>query len=105
MPYTAKAIAKSLNMRPPRIHDLYQPDTNIKLGVNYMESVFAQFDNNIIFAVASYNAGPTIVKVWKNKFQTYRDADEFIESIPYEETRNYVKKVFNNYWIYKKLYS
>jgi hypothetical protein len=105
MPYTAKAIAKSLNMRPPRIHDLYQPDTNIRLGVNYMESVFAQFDNNIIFAVASYNAGPTVVKLWKNKFETFRDADEFIESIPYEETRNYVKKVFNNYWIYKKLYS
>jgi|GEM_PF-2134676 len=105
MPYTAKAIAKSLNMRPPRIHDLYQPDTNIKLGVNYMESVFAQFDNNIIFAVASYNAGPTVVKLWKNKFESFRDADEFIESIPYEETRNYVKKVFNNYWIYKKLYS
>lgn len=105
MPYTAKAIARSLNMRPPRIHDLCKPDINIKLGVNYMESVFAQFENNIIYAVASYNAGPTVVKQWKNKFETYRDADEFIENIPYEETRNYVKKVFNNYWIYKKLYS
>jgi tetratricopeptide (TPR) repeat protein len=104
MPYTAKSLARQLNMRPPRKYDLMQPKTNITLGVRYMEQVFLEFDNNMINAIASYNAGPGAVKKWTRKY-SFSDPDLYVESIPYEETRNYVKQVLNNYWIYRELYS
>ncbi len=104
MPYTARALAKSIKMRPPRANDLMEPETNIKLGVMYMEQVFEKFDNNLIYAIASYNAGPNAVNNWVHKSPDM-DPDLFIENIPYNETKNYVKKVLSNYWIYKQLYS
>lgn len=104
MPYTAKSLARLLNMRRLRTYDLMQPETNITLGVKYMEEVFGEFDNNMINAIASYNAGPTAVKRWIKR-NSFDDPDMYIESIPYNETRDYVKKVLNNYWIYRELYS
>ena len=104
MPYTAKTLARQLHIRPPRRFDLMQPSTNITLGVKYMEQVFAEFDNNMINAIASYNAGPGAVKKWTKKY-SFLDPDLYVESIPYEETRNYVKQVLNNYWVYRELYS
>ena len=104
MPYTARALAASLKMRPPRVSDLMEPENNIRLGVMYMEQVFEKFDNNMIYAVASYNAGPTAVESWIHKTPNM-DPDLFVENIPYDETKNYVKKVLSNFWIYKQLYS
>ncbi len=104
MPYTARALAKSMKMRPPRANDLMEPENNIRLGVIYMEEVFDKFDNNMIYAIASYNAGPTAVESWVRK-NPDMDPDIFVENIPYNETKNYVKKVLSNFWIYKQLYS
>ncbi len=104
MPYTARALATSLKMRPPRAKDLMEPETNIRLGVMYMEQVFDKFDNNMIYAIASYNAGPNAVESWVRK-NPDEDPDIFVENIPYDETKNYVKKVLSNFWIYKQLYS
>ncbi len=104
MPYTARSLARSLKMPIPSKGDLTNPEINVKLGIKYMEKVFAKFDNNMIFAIASYNAGPVVVKQWKRRYKNF-DADEIVERIPYDETRNYVKKVLNNYWIYRELYS
>lgn len=104
MPSTAKEIARKLSLRPPRTYDLLQPSTNITLGVTYMEDVFTQFENNMINAIASYNAGPGAVKSWMEEL-SFEDPDLYIENIPYEETRNYVKQVLNNYWVYRELYS
>ncbi|MDD9899098.1 MAG: transglycosylase SLT domain-containing protein [Candidatus Melainabacteria bacterium] len=104
MPYTARSLARGLEMRPPTSKDLMQPEINIKLGVNYMEDVFQTFDNNMIHAIASYNAGPVAIKNWRKRFGNL-DPDEFIENIPYDETKTYVKHVLNNFWIYKQLYS
>lgn len=108
MPYTAKALARQMNIKPPRPYDLMQAPMNIKLGVRYMERVFGNFKNNMIQAIASYNAGPVAVKSWIKKWGEIDDpdtADEFIEKIPYDETKGYVKHVLNNYWLYKDLYS
>lgn len=104
MPYTAKIVARTIGERIPRVEDLRNPEVNIKLGVAYMEEVFGSFNNNMIFAIASYNAGPAAVRRWDRKFKG-KDYDLFIEEIPYNETRNYVKKVLANYWIYQELYS
>ncbi len=104
MPATAKSLARQLNIRPPRRYDMMQPSINITLGVYYMEQVFTEFENNMINAIASYNAGPGAVKKWINKY-SFEDPDFYVESIPYEETRNYVKQVLSNYWVYRELYS
>jgi hypothetical protein len=103
MPYTARSISRELGLKSPNIDDLMSPGLNIKLGVKYMEELLGRFDNNMVFTLASYNAGPMAVKHWtKSKVS---DMDLFIEEIPYNETRNYVMKVLENYWIYKKVYS
>lgn len=104
MPYTAKDVARTIGVKPPRPYDLMRPEINIKLGIKYMEEVFQRFDNNMINAIASYNAGPVAVKNWIRKYKDI-DADEYLENIPYDETKTYVKHVLNNYWIYKKLYT
>lgn len=103
MPFTARDLARRLSIASPDINALKDPAINIKLGIRYMEDVFERFSNNMVCAVASYNAGPTAVAQWMNKGTT--DMDLFLEDIPYDETRNYVKKVLANYWIYKKLYA
>ncbi len=104
MPYTAKAIAEELKIRNPKVEDLMTPQTNIKLGVVYLEQMMHKFNNNLIYTIASYNAGPVVAKAWQDKFSNY-DEDMQVELIPYNETKNYVKKVLSNYWIYRQLYA
>ena len=58
----------------------------------------------MVFALASYNAGPGAVTRWQKRF-AHLDIDEFIESIPYNETRDYVKRIMKNYWIYSRIYT
>lgn len=105
MPYTAKSLALEMDLNPPQAVDLMKPELNIKLGVRYLENVLAKFDNNMIYAIASYNAGPDAVKSWTEKIEPDMDLDEFVEKIPYAETKDYVKKVLANFWTYKQLYS
>ena len=73
------------------------------MGVKYLSGLLNDFEDNIIFALASYNAGPGKVKQWM-EIRSHLKPLEFMESIPYKETRNYVKKVLRNYVIYKTLY-
>ena len=56
-----------------------------------------------MLAVASYNGGPNAVRSWKDNL-TYKNFDEFVENIPYPETREYVKKVYRSYWVYLNVY-
>lgn len=82
--------------------EIYQIDNNIKAGVKYLSKLLRDY-SNMFYAVAAYNAGENRVNIWLNK--KYRDVDEFVEDIPFGETRNYVKKVMKSYYIYKILYS
>jgi predicted Zn-dependent protease len=104
MPYTAKDVARNLNMLRPSANDLTKPNINIRLGVKYLEEVLQSFDYNMVFAIASYNAGPHRIRQWAKKYNFTNDPDMFVENIPYKETRNYVKKVLQNYWTYQELY-
>ncbi|HEY9642045.1 MAG TPA: tail length tape measure protein, partial [Coleofasciculaceae cyanobacterium] len=61
-------------------------------------------NNNSLFAVASYNAGPGSVADWISKYG-FSDPDTFIEQIPFPETKGYVESVFGNYWNYLRLYN
>jgi soluble lytic murein transglycosylase len=101
MPDTATWIAGHIKLKQ---YKLANPEDNIKLGTWYLDYTHEEYSNNSLLAVASYNAGPGAVGEWvaKNKIS---DPDEFVEAIPFPETRGYVKSVFENYWNYLRLYN
>ncbi|WP_227318336.1 murein transglycosylase [Cedecea davisae] len=72
---------------------LLDPETNINIGTSYLQYVFQQFESNRIFASAAYNAGPGRVRTWLGNSAGRIDAIAFVESIPFSETRGYVKNV------------
>lgn len=102
MPATAKDSAKKLHMQNYHSSDqLYDPKINIELGTYYLNYVYQLYDNNRILASAAYNAGPNRVKIWLQESSNQLDPIAFIESIPFTETRNYVKNVLVYEYIYR----
>ena len=102
MPATAKRISRSLNVRYRGRSTLLQPETNLKLGTGYLAKMMTRFDNQTVLATAAYNAGPRRVKKWLPG-ETAMDADRWIETIPYKETREYVSNVLAYTIIYADL--
>lgn len=92
MPRTAKQTAKSLGIKRLKTKDIYDIKNNINFGTQYFKKVLNRFDNNPTLAAAAYNAGPHRVKKWLPKAKSM-DADLWVETIPYNETRNYVQAV------------
>lgn len=74
-------------------NQLFDPDMNINIGTSYLQSVYEQFDYNRILSSAAYNAGPGRVRTWLGNSRGRIDAVAFVESIPFSETRGYVKNV------------
>lgn len=92
---TAKWKAKRLGVR---MRNIFDPKTNITLGTAYLSFLMDYWDGDLIRVIASYNAGQKVVSKWKR----YEDDFLFIELIPYTETKNYVKRVLYNYYIYSE---
>lgn len=92
MPATAEGLAKNLGVKFD-IPDLYKPEKNIQLGSQYLKQLLDAFDGNTMLATAAYNAGPNRVKRWLNTQPLSIDADIWIETLPYYETREYVQNV------------
>lgn len=103
MPATAKAISKRNNYDYDGVETLYLPHINIKFGATYLRELLAQFNGNRIFASAGYNAGPNRALRWQSKDGIKRDVVTYIESIPFDETRNYVQKVIFYDFMYQYL--
>ncbi len=103
MPATANYMLSKLDENISQIDDLKNPRTNLYIGCNYLKYLKERFNDNALYMVAAYNGGEGSVNKWSKKLDT-SDYDEFIENIPFAETRNYVKKVFRSYHIYKKIY-
>lgn len=101
MPKTARYVARKMGLKRPRQHDLINSDINIKLGVNYMEKLQHDFDGNTVLATAAYNAGPRRVTSWLPKNDSI-NTDLWIEMIPYDETRDYLKRVLTYTVIYEQ---
>lgn len=105
MPETGRRLAATLHEQKPFVPDaLFDPEVNIKLGVRYLSELLKNTGNNAAHVLISYNAGPDVLKKWLLQFHNLADEDEFLESIPYQETRLYVRRVLRNYGIYKTLY-
>ena len=102
MPATAHEVGQKYGYRF-NTKDLFNPELNIKLGNIYYGGLRGQLNNNDVLSVASYNGGIGSVQNWQKNL-TFIDVDDFIEQIPYEETKNYVKKVFKSYWNYTRIY-
>ena len=82
---------------------LFRPEVNIELGSYYLDYLLDKFDNNVVLALAAYNWGEGNLRRWLDKSPP-GDLDVFIESIPADETRRYVKKVLRSYAVYHSLY-
>ncbi len=93
MPATAKQMGKKLGVSAPK-WKLIDSELNIQLGVSYLNHVLKRFDNNLVLATAAYNAGPTRVSKWL--VDQPMAADVWVEAIPFDETRTYVKAVLFN---------
>lgn len=101
MPDTGAWIAEKIKLKQYQLND---PEDNIKLGTWYLDYTHQEYSGNSLLAIASYNAGPGAVSDWVAK-NGLTDPDTFVETIPYDETRGYVKSVFGNYWNYLRLYN
>ena len=98
MPATARWVASKLSLKSYRNALIHQLDTNLRLGTYYMKTVLSQSDNNPVLASASYNAGPSRARQWRGDHPL--EGAIYTETIPYEETRDYVKKVMSNTYYY-----
>ncbi len=98
MPQTAQRFSKSGQVRLSRNSELFDVRTNIRIGTAYMKHLLKAY-SSLPVALAAYNAGEEAVREWLRRGD-YRTIDEFIEDIPYDETRNYVKRVMTTYFEY-----
>lgn len=96
MPSTARQMKRFRNTSK-----LHEPDFNLQLGIRYFKKLFKYYEGNLVYSLAAYNAGQTRVKRWKKKYFTNDNILMDIESIPFSETRNYVKLIFRNIFFYK----
>ena len=92
MPATARATAKAARLPRPALTALYDPATNVRLGSHHMAQLMARYGNHRVLAAAAYNAGTGRVKRWLAE-RPNLPTDVWIETIPFTETRGYVKGV------------
>jgi soluble lytic murein transglycosylase len=105
MPATAKWMAKKIgltNFTPNSVNDF---DTNTKLGTSYLSMVQSDLGGSQVLASAGYNAGPGRPMLWRSKLDAPVEGAIFAETIPFNETRDYVKKVMSNATYYAAVFS
>ncbi len=107
MPATARAVAKTENTLGNHTDArLFEPAYNIRLGRSYLASLIDDFGGSYVLAIASYNAGPGRAREWMRNFGDPRqpnvDVVDWIEMIPFEETRGYVQRVMENLQVYRR---
>nr|WP_207890634.1 murein transglycosylase [Vibrio sinensis] len=103
MPATAKYTAKKYQLSYQGTQQLYDVGKNIEIGSHYLKGLLKQYDNNRIFALAAYNAGPGRVKRWRARSEGKLDVYAFIEAIPFNETRGYVQNILMFETYYRQL--
>ena len=104
MPATAKWLVKADDtVQPKHAANLEAPLNSLHLGATYLRRMVERSDGNLVFALASYNAGPGNCDKWRRRFGKI-SLEKFVESIPFYETRDYVRKVLGNYAAYHSLY-
>ena len=100
MPKTAKWLIRKLDLEELKNKPLVDLNTNVTLGTAYLNMLRANFDGNLSLSSAAYNAGTTRAQIWRKSIDAPMEGAIFIETIPYFETRDYVKNVLSNTFIY-----
>lgn len=103
MESTAEEQAKNLHIEYSK-RILYEPEMNLKLGLNYFNKLLDYYNQNYILAFTAYNAGLGNVQKWISDGTIKADGSD-IENIPFKETNMYVRKIIKTYEMYKKLYN
>ena len=103
LPAVGKETAKQIKFKHYSTADLLDPTANLKLGSRYFKAMVDEYNGQVEYALAAYNAGVNRVAEWRAT-STYRDIPEFVESIPFTETREYVQAILRNRAMYKKIY-
>tara|TARA_R110000868_G_scaffold100129_5_gene275471 strand:+ start:5821 stop:7899 length:2079 start_codon:yes stop_codon:yes gene_type:complete len=98
MPATARELKRGV-----RNSQLVDPNLNLKLGIKYFKRLLKKYDGSLIHTLAAYNAGEGNLKRWMGTKLTHEDPLVIIESIPFKETRKYVKLIYRNVYFYKYL--
>jgi len=104
MPATAAGVAMQLKLKQPRQAQLLEPELNIQLGARYLSDLVIRMKGVKPFALASYNAGESAVARWRRE-NGDQDLPGWVEQVPLQETRGYVKRVLRSYNTYKLLYA
>ena len=102
LPKVGKTLAKQQRIKHYKAAQLFTPGTNLQLGTRYFRAMVDQF-GAFEYALAAYNAGTDRVQTWLG-YGKYRDPQEFVESIPFTETREYVQAILRNANMYRQLY-
>jgi soluble lytic murein transglycosylase len=103
LPQVGKGEAKSAHIKHFSTASLMVPTVNIQLGTHYFKEMVTQYNGQVEYALAAYNAGSNRVDDWLRSGH-YRDVPEFVESIPFTETREYVQAIVRNAKVYQRLY-
>jgi soluble lytic murein transglycosylase len=103
LPSVGKSMAKKQGMKGFNANALLNPNINLQLGTENLRLVLERFGGQPEYALAAYNAGDVPVRQWM-AVGDYKDIAEFVESIPYTETREYVQAILRNREIYRALY-
>lgn len=105
MPGTAEEMAKKLGLAYSPAKLTADPVYNTALGATYLDAQLARYEGSLLLAAAAYNAGPGNANKWIARFGDPRaegvDPLVWVESIPFQETRKYVQRVFGNYMVYR----
>jgi peptidoglycan lytic transglycosylase len=103
LPKTGKVVAHQVELKRYSPAQLFTPAVNLQLGTRYFRGMVDKFGGSFEHALAAYNAGSDRVEEWMGQGK-YRDSPEFVESIPFTETRDYVQAILRNASVYKQLY-
>ena len=101
-PGTAGEIARELKMDYVNVEELYEPEKNIKMGFYYIRKLYDEFNENLVFSLAAYNAGISKAKEWEKMYAKHSESD-IIDNISYAETQQFVKKVIKSYNYFKTI--
>ena len=104
LPSTARELARKLKLPAVRNDMLFTPELNLRIGTFFLRSLLDRLQGQWEATLASYNAGPGRVAQWLT-WADFREPAEFVETIPYDETRNYVQSVLRNADLYRRLYA
>ncbi|MEZ5363774.1 MAG: transglycosylase SLT domain-containing protein [Bryobacterales bacterium] len=103
MPAVGRELARRLGVSGYSTPRLHEPDISLRFGTFHLKEALEQFQNNLELTLAAYNAGPSRARTWLT-WGDFHEPGEFVETIPFTETRGYVQSVLRNSEMYRKLY-